>query len=338
VTRGTATAGAVLRAMEAWTPWDAYAWLPEAIGPSGGDRAVPYARRAYALSPLDTYIAETLADKLIASGAREEARGIALTLAAGAYPVHRLESDLLLVRVEASEARFGAALARGERAMAPSSLDAGWVVAQRLEVAWRALQVGLVLGRGAQIADLAVERFLDPEPPPLDAAHMVVPLRLPAICAYASAGVSARCFTRFRALRARLPGGIQRDTDTFTDGAERYARGDFPGAARAFRPLLREPALFVAELDGPMIETFERTGETDLVSRLEAAVADRSAELNGASLAVVRAARRAAKAGDRAKARALAQQVVDAWAVADETVPVVEEMRRIVRETGRGRP
>jgi hypothetical protein len=30
--------------------------------------------------------------------------------------------------------------------------------------------------------------------------------------------------------------------------------------------------------------------------------------------------------------------VVDAWAVADETVPVVEEMRRIVRETERGRP
>jgi tRNA A-37 threonylcarbamoyl transferase component Bud32 len=331
--RGTATAGAVLRAMQAWTPWDGYAWLSETLG--GSDTAaLRYARRAYTLSPLDTYIADTLADRLLASGAREEARGIALSVATGAYPVHRLESDLIRLRVDASEARFGAALSRGRDAMVPSPTDGGLVLAQRIEAAWRAIQVGLVLGRAPEIADLAVARFLDPDPPPLEALHMVVPLRLPALCAYASPKVSARCFDRLRALRGRLVGGIQRDTDAFSAGAERWARGDFAGAARAFRPLLREPALFVAELDGPMVETFEHTGETDLVLRLEAAVADRAKELNGASLAVVRAARRAGRAGDREKARALAKQVVEAWAVADEAVPAVEEMRRLLRGSG----
>jgi hypothetical protein len=44
----------------------------------------------------------------------------------------------------------------------------------------------------------------------------------------------------------------------------------------------------------------------------------------------VRAAKRAAKRGDRARAKELAQKVVDAWSVADEIVPAVEEMKALL--------
>ncbi|WP_437289140.1 protein kinase domain-containing protein [Sorangium sp. So ce406] len=335
VTYGTASAGATLRGMQAWVPWNSYGWLFQAKGTGDSALALAYARRAYALSPLDTSVAGALADTLLASGAREEARGIAVALATGGHPVHRVGSDLLLVRIEASEARFGAALARARRAMVVSADDAGWLRVQRLEIAWRALQLALVLGRAQELADLIVERFLDPEPPPLDGAYLDVPLRLPAICAHASPAVSRRCFTRIRELRGRLSYSALPDADAFTEGAERYAKGDFAGAARAFRPLLRTPGPFVEVLAEPMVETFERTGENELVARLEAAIADRSSELNGASLALVRAARRAARRGEDVRARELAKQVLDAWSVADETVPAVAEVRRLVEAPAR---
>ncbi|WP_437958538.1 serine/threonine-protein kinase [Sorangium sp. So ce119] len=331
VTQGTSSAAVALRAMQAWAPWDSYGWLFHAK--SSGDRAaaLAYARRAYTLSPLDTYVASTLADALLAAGAREEVRSIALALAGGGYPVHRLRSELLLLRVEASEARFGAALARARQAMVVSADDAGWLRAERFEIAWHALQIALVLGRAREVADVIVERFLDPEPPPLDVAHLDVPLRLPAVCAHASPAVSRRCFARFRALRQPLSYSALPDADAFTAGAERYAAGDLAGAARAFRPLLRTPGPFVEVLAGPMAEAFERAGELELIDRLDAAVADRSAELNGASLALVRAARRAARRGDGDRARGLARQVLDAWSVADEPVPAVAEMRRLAQ-------
>ncbi|WP_437528989.1 serine/threonine-protein kinase [Sorangium sp. So ce726] len=331
VTDGTASAEAALRAMQAWVPWNSYGWLWQAKRSGDESLARTYARRAYALSRLDTNVAGTLADRLLASGAREEARGIALELSTGGYPVHRVGSQLLLVRIEASEARFGAALSKAKQAMVVSADDTGWVLVQRFEIAWRALQIALVLGRAHEIADLVVERFLDPEPPRLDGAHLEVPLRLPAVCGHASRAVTRRCFERLRELWQRLSFSALPDAGAFTEGAERYAKGDFAGAAQRFRPLLRTQGPFVEVLAESMVETFERTGETDLVDRLEKAIPDRSRELNGATLALVRAARRAAQRGEDDRARELAKQIVDAWSVADEPVPAVAEMRQLLQ-------
>jgi len=331
VTHGTTSATSTARAMQAWAPWDGYGWLLDTLGRSDGATALAYARRAYALSPLDTTVAVTLSDRLLARGEREEVRNIAVALSAGGYPVHHLASEQLRVRVEASEARFRAALDRARRAMQIGAGDAGWVHVQRLDLAWRALELTEILG-GAETAELAefiVERFFDPDPPALDGSYLEVPLRIPAICARASARVAGRCFARFRALRDRLSGGILPETDAFTEGADLYARGDLRGAARAWRPLLKEPAVYAALMGDAMVTTFDRTGEANLVERLVAAVPDTSAEMHGANLAFVRAARWAAAQGQRAKALALARKVIEAWSVADETVPVVDEMRRL---------
>lgn len=334
VTQGTASTEAALRAMQVWVPWNSYGWIYQAKSRADKDDALVYARRAYALSPFDTIVAGTLADQLLTSGGREEARSIAVKLATGDYPVHRVGSELLLVRIEASEARFGAVLSQAKTSMVLSTNEAGWLRAQRFEIAWYALQIALILGRAQEIADLIAERFLDPESPPLDGAHIDVPLHLPAVCAHASPAVSRRCFARFQELGQRLSYSVLPDADAFIAGAERYAKSDFDGAARAFRPLLRTPGPFVEVLAESMVETFEHMGESELVDRVEAAIVDRSAELNGASLAMVRAARRAAKRGDAGRARELAEKVIEAWSVADEPVPAVAEMRRLAQALG----
>jgi hypothetical protein len=243
--------------------------------------------------------------------------------------VHRVESDLLLVRLDASEARFGAALARARRALAIAAQDGGWVRVQRLEIAWRALEIAVVVGRARELADLIVQRLVDPEPPLLDGSYFSVPARLPAICARASPRVARRCFARFRALRGSLSGGILRDTDAFTDGAERYARGDWRGAARAWRPLLQRPGLFASLLPDAMASVFARAGDVELVERLEAAGAADAGKLNGAAPVMLDAARRAAARGDVARARALARLIISAWATADLQVPALAPARRL---------
>jgi serine/threonine protein kinase len=329
VTQGNSSAASAARAMQAWAPWDGYGWM---FDQNDGPTSLAYARRAYVLSPLDTQVASVLVDKLLAQGAREEARGIELSLESGRSPAHRLASESLRVRIDASEAKFRAALDRAQRVMQITPDDVGWVRVQRLDVAWRALELTEILGGAAtaKTADLIVAQFLDPEPSPLDGGHFDVPLRIPSICARASAKVIGPCFARFRELRNHLSGGILPGVDNFTDGAERYAHGDFDGAARAWRPLLQHPATFAAVMFDAMAETFEHTGETYQVKRLIAAVPDTSAELNGASLAFVREARWAAGHGEPDKARALAQKVIDAWSVADETVPAVAEMQGLL--------
>ena len=208
--------------------------------------------------------------------------------------------------------------------------DTGWVRVQRLDIAWHALEISEILGRpaAAKMAGEIFEQFLRPDPPPLDGAHLNVPLRLPAICARASASVASRCFDRFRALRDSLSGGILPETDAFTEGAERYVKGDLDGAARVWSPLLKDPAVFAQVMFEPMATAFDHARQPDQVERLTAAVSERSAEFHGATLAVVRAAREAARRDDQ-QARVLAGRIREAWSVADVPVPAVEEMRRL---------
>ncbi|WP_437299008.1 serine/threonine-protein kinase [Sorangium sp. So ce426] len=337
VTHGTPSAASALQGMRAWMPWEAYGWLFEDSGPAAAEaparqaraRALTFARRAYVLSPLDMNVADTLVERLLQEGARQEARGIALAVGQGSQVLHKVGGELLLLRVEASEAGVGAALERARRAMAISPGDSGFVRVQRLQIAWRALELALVLGREREIADLIVSRFLDPEPPLLEGTHISVPLRMGAVCARASRAVSRRCFERLRELRVRFPEGELPNTESFITGAERHASGDRRGAALAWRPLLQEPEPFVEVLGDAMIATYEREGEHELVDRLEQAIPDDSEALNGASLKTVREAERAARRGDRQRALALAQQVIKAWSAVDAPVPAVESMRRL---------
>jgi hypothetical protein len=93
---------------------------------------------------------------------------------------------------------------------------------------------------------------------------------------------------------------------------------------------MREPGLLASMLPDAMADAFEREGDTELVERIEELARSRAREFNGATLLDVRAARRAAVRGEKDKARKLAQKVIDAWSVADERVPAVKEMQKLL--------
>jgi hypothetical protein len=125
-------------------------------------------------------------------------------------------------------------------------------------------------------------------------------------------------------------------TDDFLSGAERYARRDYAGAAAAWRPLLRGSSVLASVLPDAMAEVFERTDAVDLAEQVDLTLMKQADELNGATLAHVRAARRALRRGRQGEARELAEKVIRAWGVSREPVPSVAEMRRLVeRLTGR---
>jgi hypothetical protein len=74
---------------------------------------------------------------------------------------------------------------------------------------------------------------------------------------------------------------------------------------------------------------FEHIGESSLAARIDA-IKMRYRYFAGLSDATPREAQRALARGERARARELAQQVVDAWEVADVVVPAVAEMRALL--------
>ena len=331
VVRNTMDADDATRAMQAWMPWNSYAWLEPGFRSGGKDPVMlPLLWRAHVLSSLDAHIADTLVNGLLASGDRVAARIIAAELRKGGLPLHDVESDLILSRVDTSEARFGAALEQARSASKISTGDAGWVLAQRFEIAWHAFELAVLLGRPREIADLLVERFLAPDPAPLDSNSPLAPVRLPAICVRSSA--PDRCFALLRARRRQLSGGSTQDTDAFMRGAERYVKGNLSEAAKHWRPLLGGHKLVASVLPDAMVEVFELTDAVDLAEQLDREVMKRAGEFNGATLGHVRAARRALARGDRAMARQLAEQVVKAWSLADEEPPALAAMRRLLEQ------
>jgi hypothetical protein len=331
VEHDTPGAEGAVRAMQAWLPWDSVAWSEPGARFDGSDPGVlRLLRRAYLLSPFDTLLARRFAIRLIGDGNREEARGIAAALRAAHSRVHDVESELILARVEAGMARFGKALEQARKVSERSGDVAGWGREQRFEGAWLAFELAELLGRGRDVADVLVKRFIEPEPPLLDVTAQVVPIRVIAICTRASPATATRCFERFRSLR-KLFLAITPETDEFLVGAERYVKRDYPGAARAWQPLLVGRKVQTV-LSGAMVEAFEKTDRDDLAERVDREVMKRDTELHGATLGHARAALRAVRRGKQETARQLAKQVIDAWWLADEEPPALARMRRLLVE------
>jgi tRNA A-37 threonylcarbamoyl transferase component Bud32 len=303
-----------------WVPWDSYAWRFAARNAHDDRRARELAQRAYILSPLDTNIADDLSRALVRGGQIARTEVIARRLAGSPYPVHQVVASALTAQLDASEARFARALGVARAGMRPRPDDAGWVRAQRLDLAWRAVELANLLGRAAEVADEAVAVFVAPAAPVLDWASLDTAREIAAICAYASPAVAERCFA---ALRAHGPVASE-----FTVGAARFAAGDLRAAAEAWQPLVRDSDERVDLLDEAMVRAFAAAGAPELALHIAARSAARAPLFAGATLAMARGAQVAAAHGDPAQARALAARVRAAWATADRRPPILDELPR----------
>jgi hypothetical protein len=78
-----------------------------------------------------------------------------------------------------------------------------------------------------------------------------------------------------------------------------------------------------------LVDVFDRGGMPEMAEELDRPRVD-DKELHGATLATLRAARRAWLRGDKTRARELAQRVVDAWKLVDTSVPGVPEMEALL--------
>jgi hypothetical protein len=232
------------------------------------------------------------------------------------------------VRLLAADARFGAAIALADQALSaePPTKDGAL---HAVELAHAEADIDLVLGRPASFVDGVVATYVDPEPP-VFVVHTSAFIALLGACLEAPAATASRCVTRLSALQKRGEFGVVSGViDVALAGAVRYVAGDLTGAAAAWRPLLRAPGITLEALRHPVATAFDAAALPDLGDIVDGPMLTHPGPYNGADLAYVRAARRAAKRGDGARARELAQKVVDAWSVADEPVPAVAEMKAL---------
>lgn len=330
---GTSSDAAAARAMRAWAPWDSSPWYWQ-VGPVDAPESVENARRAYELSPLDTNVANVLFDRLLAVGNEEEARAIAIALAAGPDPVHRLASEIMQVRLESIGARFAGGRQGALKALrAASEADSGWVRVQRLELGVRAVELAEVLGNAPEVADEVARRLITRDPPLLDETYLSVPAYIPAVCARCTSAVARRCFKRFDELtKGKLPGSMLVGTIPFANGARLWSSGDLATAASTFRPVMGQSG-YVALLPLAMAQSFDAVDDEEALDMV-AKNADRFAsQLHGALPVHLFLAQRAARKRDRAKACALATRVASAWSSADARPPALAAARAVATRT-----
>jgi hypothetical protein len=310
------------------------AWRPDApgavmIAPIAYKRDVEtslrFSRRAYALSAGNLTVAISLHGALMRAGEREEARALGVRMLAQG-PEMAIGGDGVLARVDASEALFGASLARSRRTLETVQDIGGWDVDYLI---FTRLQVALVTEQSRPVADEIARTFFEPDPARI-AGQYYGGAAMAQTCTHASADLSRRCFQRLRSLVAAhfFAGTIP---DAYIDGCERFAQGDMKGATAAWKPLMEGTSPSIRWLQNVAPIAFDAAGEAELAERVDALnIAGVNADFHGASLAHVRSARRAAARGDRETARKLARQVIDSWSVADVPVPAVAEMRALL--------
>jgi hypothetical protein len=301
-------------AARAWIPWSTHAFCFESQRGDDLERRIRDARRAFIVAPSNLW-GDNLVENLVAGGKPEEARSVAA----------QVHVPAIRVLVEAADARFGKALAiaretlPGLPATSAGANDAFYVLLE-------SVAASLILGRTPDYLAGVVDRYLAPDPIVLGEGWIGT-YGAALACAIAPRDVARRCFARLRVL---VPGPVA-GVEGLREGAERYAEGDWAGAAKAWKPILRKPGWQLDGMRDLLATVLDRTGEGDLAEKLDAPIVSTMGRYNGVELAHVRAALRAEKRGDTERARALAQKVVDAWSVADEEVPAVAEMRKLVK-------
>ncbi|MCC6525575.1 MAG: protein kinase [Polyangiaceae bacterium] len=324
-------APASARAVAVWRPWCADAWnaLTRAeLSGAVADR-LPAAHRAYVLAPRSDVIAIGYAEVLLHAGRVEDARAVGVKLAA--EPRTEPTGRALLVRARAAEGHLAEALAAYRRFLV--EVDPTDAPAAYLRTVGQSRELAVILGEGEAFGQWYFETFVAPPTPKLKSTDQYGVSVAVTTCALGARAVASRCYARLQELvdRRWFTGGFVPGSLAELEGAKAWAAGDRAAALDAWRPLTRRPSLMLQRLSVALAPPFDEAGEPDVAERIDGYDLAHAGEHNGGSLAMLRAARRAAKAGDDARALDLARRIIEAWSGADATIPAVDEMRKLVR-------
>jgi hypothetical protein len=152
---------------------------------------------------------------------------------------------------------------------------------------------------------------------------------------YAPKATGRRCLARLDALYQAgeltiVLGGV----GDILRGARRFVEGHGGEAAAIWAPLLRDRAWLLEQVRLPLVAALDASGtprDLALADLLDAPLLAHRGMYGGIDLAHVRAARRALRLGDRARAHDLAGQVLKAWN--GLRLPVLDEMESIFDKT-----
>jgi hypothetical protein len=327
---GNPNAGTYAHAFEAWQPESVNAHLNSAKIPGASPEVrLRATSRGWLLSPTSGDSASGYMTTLFAASRVEEARAIGARLLGSSEPRLRWVGAAGVAAAEIHDGRIAAAARRVDAVMGELVTYGGDVYATRAVMGpW--IDTHFAIGDLDAALIRLLDKFFDPKEPHAVLATPTVSELLDA-CTRASAAVALTCATRVRAvLDAGI--GVEDVTDivrVHLRGLERFAAGDARAAAEAWRPLV--------ELRGPKRQlppsVFDAAGDRELADKIEEKVVAEAPAPHFASWLCPALAKRALARGDRARARLLAQRVIDAFGAVDVTIPVVAEMRAILAKT-----
>jgi hypothetical protein len=265
----------------------------------------------------------SFADALMVAGRHQEARLIASRYLGGTER-ERLAAAYLQARIDVAEGRIGAGLDQLVKLMKEQKTfgrrdlhrsDWGGLYA--------ALEMGEIVGRSREIADMFLERFLLPDAFPVASSG---PFGFVYAASFASPEVADKAILRIEELTKAGKLWQIEGVDTWLEGVALYQKGDAKGGAEALRPLVGNQTFL------PFLrpEIFDAAGETELASMLDEKGVAVSGEL--VFLGYAREAKRAHARGDEETARRYAKKFVDAWSTADVKIELVAEMRKLAGE------
>jgi tetratricopeptide (TPR) repeat protein len=305
------------RTMSVWFPTNSTTWAYRADEDGDAPDAIAMHELRYYLENRTPDVVLNLAEKLFAERAVSRLQALASFHRDRGRPGDTRAATFLLALSESADGRIQAAFDRLRTlTLAAERLDWNTVFAVT-----HALGNERLLGKTG-LADALLELFLlsetVPVEPALDAEHFGP------LLGAASPAVGARAVT---ALRARLESGRLQSgarTQVTLEGFARFFAGDAKGAAALWRR--------IADVYGTQIvaRVFEAAGEPELAERRHRMHVDRSPKVATHGHAML--AKSLAARGALAEARALAELFIARYTRADAPIPLVDDMKAILRD------
>jgi hypothetical protein len=327
---GTADPAMISNAVT-WAPDSPDWWLTatRALQPSDRAGASEFMRREFVLLPYGS-VPGLYADSLLREGNASALGSVVAHLEGSSDPDERELGRLVSAQAAVLDGAFARTLARwtDELTRAGSVLgdtnDDNPRVSSARELAYatsgeRAFGSAMARGIIDGVIGLRIANSNETMRPNLAAA-----------CALAEPALATRCLAAVSPPDA-APALVHQDWAQVQQVVQSYVAGDFAKAADAARGLMgsRYFPYYGVRLGDFLVDVFDRGGVPALAEQLDLPHVD-DRNLHGASLATLRAARRAWARGDRERARALARRVVDAWNLVDVKVPAVAEMTALL--------